>query len=80
MEDVTPGTVAVAVLPDGTEQVIRTTQTTEDGLVITVEGSVTVKIVDNAMDFSDVSDTFWAADAVACYLQDGPAKAMNRFN
>ena len=65
VEDVTPGTVAVAVLPDGTEQVIRTTQTTEDGLVITVEGSVTVKIVDNAMDFSDVSDTFWAADAVA---------------
>ena len=65
VEDVTPGTVAVAVLPDGTEQVIRTTQSTENGLVLTVEGEVTVKIVDNSTDFTDVPDSYWAADAVA---------------
>lgn len=65
VEDVTPGTVAVAVLPDGTEQVIRTTQNTENGLVLTVEGEVTVKIVDNSTDFTDVPGSHWAADAVA---------------
>lgn len=65
VEDVTPGTVAVAVLPDGTEQVIRTTQSTENGLILTVEGEATVKIVDNSTDFTDVPDSYWAADAVA---------------
>ena len=65
VENVTPGTVAVAVLPDGTEQVIRTTRSTENGLVLTVEGEVTVKIVDNSTDFTDVPDSYWAADAVA---------------
>ncbi len=65
VEDVTPGTVAVAVLPDGTEQVIRTTQSTENGLILTVEGEATVKIVDNSTDFTDVPGSHWAADAVA---------------
>ena len=65
VENVTPGTVAVAVLPDGTEAVIRTTQSTENGLVLTVEDGVTVKVVDNSTDFSDVPASHWAADAVA---------------
>lgn len=65
VENVTPGTVAVAVLPDGTEQVIRTTQSTENGLILTVEGEATVKIVDNSTDFTDVPGSHWAADAVA---------------
>lgn len=64
-EDAGPGTVAVAVLPDGTEQVIRTTQSTENGLILTVEGEATVKIVDNSTDFTDVPGSHWAADAVA---------------
>ena len=49
---------------DGTEQVIKASVTTEDGVSLTVESGVTVKIVDNAKDFADVPATYWASDAI----------------
>ena len=65
VKDVTPGTVAVLVKPDGTEEVIKTSVTTETGVAVTLSDGDTVKIVDNSKDFADVSEDYWGADAVA---------------
>ncbi len=58
------GTVAVLVHADGTESVIKASQMGEKGIVITVEGSATVKIVDNSKVFQDVPDAYWGSNAV----------------
>ena len=65
VEDVTPGTVAVLVHADGTEEVLNASVTTENGVVLPVKDGETVKIVDNTKTFSDVPAGFWGADAVA---------------
>lgn len=65
VEDVTAGTVAVRMLPDGSEEVIKTTLTTENGVAVILSDGETVKIVDNSKAFDDVSDNHWAADTVA---------------
>lgn len=62
--DVTPGTVAVLVHPDGTEEIVRTSLPTEDGVALTLDGSATVKIVDNAQPFDDLEGEHWAKDSV----------------
>ena len=62
--NVTAGTVAVLVKPDGTEEVIKTSVATESGIVVTLFDDDTVKIVDNSKEFDDVPDSFWGADAV----------------
>ena len=59
VENVTTGTVAVLVKADGTEEVIKTTLTTESGVAITLSDGDTVKIVDNSKKFDDVSDHYW---------------------
>ena len=65
VENVTVGTVAVLVKADGTSEIVKTSVTTEDGVVLTLSAGETVKIVDNTKTFADVADTFWGADAVA---------------
>ena len=64
-DKVTPGTVAVAVAPDGTETVVRKSVPTETGVVLTVEGSAVVKLVERGKTFDDVPESHWAADAAA---------------
>ena len=64
-ENVTAGTVAILVKADGTVQVLKTSTVTENGVAVTVSDGDTVKIVDNSKDFTDVSSTYWAADAIA---------------
>ena len=64
VNNVTSGTVAVVVNADGTEEIIRDSFPTETGLVLTVEGSVTVKIVDNSKSFTDVSAGYWGSSAI----------------
>lgn len=61
VEDVTPGTVAVLVKADGSEQIIKTTLTTENGIVVTLEDGATVKVVDNSKDFVDVPNNYWGS-------------------
>lgn len=56
VEDVTPGTVAIIVNKDGTEEIVKLSAITEDGVVITLDGDATVKIVDNSREFDDVHD------------------------
>lgn len=61
----TPGTVAVIVHADGTEEVVKTSTNSADGVVLTLDGGATVKIVDNSREFIDVPETAWYADTVA---------------
>ena len=63
VSNVTPGTVAVLVHPDGTEEILKDSIPTEDGIQLTVDGSATVKIVDNSKDFIDTRN-HWSRDEV----------------
>ena len=63
VSNVKPGTVAVLVHPDGTEEIIKNSVPTEDGIQLTVNGGATVKIVDNSKDFIDTRE-HWSRDQV----------------
>ena len=63
VSNATPGTVAVLVHPDGTEEILKDSIPTEGGIRLTVDGGATVKIVDNSKDFIDTQD-HWAKDAI----------------
>ncbi|MDR3767448.1 MAG: S-layer homology domain-containing protein [Butyricicoccus sp.] len=56
--------MAILVKDDGTEEIIKTSPTTENSVVVILNDGETVKLVDNSKDFADVSDTYWAADAI----------------
>ena len=64
VEDVTSGTVAVMVNKDGTEEIVKSSTVSEDGVVVTLEKDATIKIIDNSKDFSDVAGGYWAADSI----------------
>ncbi len=57
------GTVAVLVHPDGTEEILKDSIPTENGIRLTVDGSATVKIVDNSKDFIDTRN-HWAREEI----------------
>lgn len=63
--NVTPGTVAILVKADGTEEIIKDSLTTENGVAAKLSDGDTVKIVDNSKNFIDVPDSYWGSDAVA---------------
>jgi len=58
-----PGTVAVLVHPDGTEEILKASVPTENGIRLTVDGSATVKIIDNSKDFVDTRN-HWAREEI----------------
>lgn len=60
----TSGTVAILVHNDGTEEIIRTSVNTGDGIQITVNGNAKIKIIDNTKIFTDVKDGDWFSAAV----------------
>ena len=60
----TPGTVAVLVKADGTEEIIKTSLTTENGVTVTLSDGDTVKIVDNSKKFADVPASYWGSDYI----------------
>lgn len=59
------GTVAVAVSDDGTEKVLMPSLLTEDGVFVKLDGSATIKLVDNTKTFLDVDETHWANEYIA---------------
>jgi hypothetical protein len=61
--NVTSGTVAVIVEPDGSEHIVRTSTVTDGGVELKVSGNATVKIIDNTKNFYDAPA--WAADSIA---------------
>lgn len=63
VSNVKPGTVAVLVHADGTEEILKDSIPTENGIRLTVDGSATVKIVDNAKGFIDTQN-HWAKDEI----------------
>lgn len=63
--DTTAGTVAVIVNEDGTREVVRKSVASDDDMIIPLDGSATIEIVDNSKDFVDVAEDSWYGDAVA---------------
>ena len=76
VSNVKPGTVAVIVHPDGTEEIVKNSLPTEDGIQLTVNGGATVKIVDNSKDFIDTR-AHWAKDAIDFVSARGLVNGMN---
>ena len=76
VSNVTPGTVAVLVHPDGTEEILKDSIPTEDGIQLTVDGSATVKIVDNSKGFIDTRD-HWAKDEIDFVSARGLVNGMS---
>lgn len=63
VERVASGTVAVIVKADGSEELVKTSVITGDGVALKLDGSATVKIIDNAKNFADTKG-HWAEDAI----------------
>jgi len=63
VENVTSGTVAVIVHPDGTEELVKDSKPTEHGVQLELSGSTTVKIIDNSKTFDDTKG-HWSQDEV----------------
>lgn len=76
VSNVKPGTVAVLVHPDGTEEILKDSIPTEDGIQLTVNGGATVKIVDNSKDFADTRN-HWAKDAIDFVSARGLVNGMS---
>ena len=74
--NVKPGTVAVLVHPDGTEEIVKNSLPTEDGIQLTINGGATVKIVDNSKDFIDTRN-HWAKDAIDFVSARGLVSGMS---
>lgn len=64
VEDVTAGTVAVLVDENGTETIIKTTVSTENGILVKLTDGDTVKVVENGKEFDDVPEGYWGYEAV----------------
>ena len=76
VSNVKPGTVAVLVHADGTEEIVKNSLPTEDGIQLTVNGGATVKIVDNSKDFIDTR-SHWAKDAIGFVSARGLVNGMS---
>jgi len=67
VESPNSGTVAILVHPDGTEEIVKTSVATDDGLLLHVSDDVTVKVLDNTKMFTDVTSAnnwAWAKNSV----------------
>lgn len=64
VEDVTTGTVAVLVDENGTETIIKTTISTENGILVKLADGDTIKVVENSKEFDDVPESYWGYEAV----------------
>ena len=60
VENVTAGTVAVVVKPDGTEEVLMDSTVSENGVVATVSDGMVVKVEDRSKAFTDMPSNHWA--------------------
>ena len=76
VSNVKPGTVAVIVHADGTEEIVKNSLPTEDGIQLTINGGATVKIVDNSKGFIDTQD-HWAKDAIDFVSARGLVSGMS---
>lgn len=63
VSNVSSGTVAILVHEDGTEEILKTSLPTQNGLLIEATGNMTIKIVDNSKDFADTRN-HWSREDV----------------
>ena len=63
VSNVNSGTVAILVHEDGTEEILKTSLPTQNGLLIEATGNMTIKIVDNSKDFADTRN-HWSREDV----------------
>lgn len=64
VEDVSSGLVAVLVNEDGTEEIIRSSAVSGDGVIVDLDSDATIKIVDYSVDFADVAPGSTFEDAI----------------
>ena len=64
VENAAVSTVALLVHADGTEEIVKTSLATEDGVTVSLSDGDTVKIVDNGKTFYDVPGSHWGAKAI----------------
>ena len=64
VENAATSTVALLVRADGTEEIVKTSLTTENGVAVSLSDGDTVKIVDNGKTFYDVPGSHWGAEAI----------------
>ena len=76
VSNVKPGTVAVLVHPDGTEEILKDSIPTEGGIRLTVNDGATVKIVDNSKGFIDIRN-HWAEDEIDFVSARGLVNGMS---
>ena len=76
VSNVKSGTVAVLVHADGTEEIVKNSIPTETGIRLTVDGSVTVKIIDNSKGFIDTRN-HWAEDEIDFVSARGLVNGMS---
>jgi len=62
--NVTTGTVAFLVHPDGREELVKTCYVSDNGLVVHLAENASLKVVDNSKTFTDVKDSDWYNAAV----------------
>lgn len=60
----TPGTVVVMIHGDGSEEIVKTSVSTKDGMIAPLPDGAVVKITDNSKIFADVFYSYWGADAI----------------
>ncbi|MEG2420011.1 MAG: S-layer homology domain-containing protein, partial [Oscillospiraceae bacterium] len=65
IKNATPGMVAIIVHADGTEEIVKCSATTKDGMKVQLKEGATLKFKDNSKQFDDVKTDAWHADAVA---------------
>ena len=68
--------MAVLVHPDGTEELLKDSIPTENGIQLTVNDGATVKIIDNSKGFIDTQD-HWAKDAIDFVSARGLVNGMS---
>ena len=64
VENAAASTVALLVHADGTEEIVKTSLATENGVAVSLSDGDTVKIVDNGKTFYDVPGSHWGAEAI----------------
>lgn len=65
VKNVSPGIVPVIVKADGTEEIVKKSVTTDDGVAFYLNSSSVVKLQDNSKTFVDTDASHWAFNAVA---------------
>jgi hypothetical protein len=65
VKNVTSGCVAVLVSDNGTETIVTKSTVSDNGVVLTVSGTVTVKVIDNSKSFGDVASSNFFKDYIA---------------